>query len=86
MSILRRSISAHFPGSPQRPSRFCASVFAVFDHLNAVYKNVFHARRVLMRFFECRVVGNGRRIEHDHVGERSFFQKSAMIEPEIGCR
>ena len=86
MSILRRRVSAHFAGTPQRTSRFRAGMFAVLDHLGAVHKNMLHASRVLLRLFECRVIGDARRIKHDHVGEHSFFQKSAMIEPEIGRR
>src|SRR2546423_6269805 len=74
-----------FARAPQGAAWLCARVLPVFDHLVAVYKNVFHASRVLMRFFEGCVVGDGRGIEHHDVGEHSFFQKSAMIEFEIGC-
>ena len=66
-------------------ARLKKTLLTVFDYLDTVNENVFHARRVLLRLFERRVIGNGRRIKHDHVGEHSFFQKSAMIEPEIGC-
>src|SRR5437899_10544779 len=52
MSILRRSVSAHFPGSPQRPSRFRASVFAVFDHFTAVFVIGILTRLALMVVFE----------------------------------
>jgi len=58
-------------------------VFAVFDHLHAVDENVFHSGRVLVRFIERRVIGDCFRIEHDDVGEHSFFQHAAMIELEI---
>src|SRR5438874_10756771 len=68
----------------QCTSRFRSRMLAVFDHLDAVYENVFHATRVLMWLFECRVVGDRRRIEDDRVGEHSFFHHSATIESEIG--
>ena len=76
--------SLRFARSPQGAAGFGVRVLAVFDHLDAVNENVFHVGRVLMRFFEGRVVGDCRGIEHDDVSEHSFFQKSAMIEPEIG--
>jgi hypothetical protein len=61
-------------------------MFAIFDHLRAVDEYVFHANRVLMRFLERRPIGDRGWIKHNDIREHSFFDKAAMIEPEIGCR
>jgi len=58
-------------------------MLAILDHLNAVNENVFYAHGVLMRLLERRAIGNRRGIEHDHIREHSFFNKTAMIEAEI---
>src|SRR6266850_6943226 len=71
--------------SPQCPTRFRSGMFAVFDDLRTVHEHMFYTGRVLMRFFKGGVICDRRRIEHHHVGEHSFLEKSAVIEPEI-CR
>src|SRR6476620_8089113 len=71
--------------APQRATRFRPRVLAVLDDLHAVHEHMFHTGRVLMRFFEGGVICDRRRIEHHHVGEHSFLEKSAVIETEI-CR
>ena len=58
-------------------------MLAVFDYMDTIYEDVFHASRVLVRFFERGVIGDCCRIEHHDVGEHSFFQHTAMIELEI---
>src|ERR1043166_7136477 len=75
----------HFARTPQCPTRFCSGVLAVFDDLHTVHEHMFHTGRVLMRFFKGGVIRDRRRIEHHYVGEHSFLEKSAVIEPEI-CR
>src|SRR6266498_752903 len=72
------SILSRFPRAPQSAARFRAGVFAILNDFHAVNENVLHANGVLMRFLECR------EIKHDHIGEHSLFNETAMIEPEIG--
>src|SRR4029077_7220010 len=71
---------------PHCPTRFSSGVLAVFDDLHTVHENMFHTGRVLMRFFKGGVICDRRRIEHHHVGEHSFLEKSAVIEAEIRRR
>src|SRR5258707_369243 len=71
--------------TPQRATRFRPRVLAVLDDLHTVDEHMFHTGRVLMRFFKGGVICDRRWVEHHHVGEHSFLQKSAVIEPEI-CR
>jgi len=75
----------HFPRSPQRTARFCAGVLAIFDHVHAVHKNVFHANGILVWLLEGGAIGDCCRIKQDDISKHTFFQKSAMIEPKI-CR
>ena len=59
--------------TPNSATRFRAGVLAVLENLHAVHENVFHADRVLMRFFERGAIGNRCRIENDDIGKHSFF-------------
>src|SRR5947199_136388 len=70
----------------QSTPRFRASVLTVFEDRSSVDENIFHSGGVLGRVFESGVIGDRCRIEHHHIGEHSFFQKSAMIQPEISRR
>src|SRR6266550_2503127 len=72
-----------FARSPQCPTRFRSGVLAVFDDLPTVHEHMFYTGRVLMRFFKGGMICDRRRIEHHHVGEHSFLEKSAVIEPAI---
>src|SRR3954453_17626849 len=76
----------YFPRPPQRATRFRSGVLAVLDHLHPVHEHMFHTGRVLMRFFKGGVICDRRGIEHHHVGEHSFLEKSAVIESEIRRR
>src|SRR6266446_5266344 len=73
-----------FPRPPQRAAGFRAGVLAIFENLYAVHEYVFHANRVLVRFFECRAVCDRCRIKDHHVSKHSLLEKSAMIQTEIG--
>src|SRR5207249_2001903 len=75
-----------FARPPKRAARFGAGVLAIFENLHAVYKNMLHPDRVLVRLLVRRAIGDRRLIEHDHVREHSLFKKTAMIEAEIGGR
>src|SRR2546430_15690119 len=66
---------------PQCAARFRACMLAIFQHLHAIYENVLHAYRILMRFLIRGAVGNRRRIEYDHIGKHSLLEEPAMIEP-----
>src|SRR2546423_6703643 len=79
----RTSKSFRFARPPQSATGFGVGMLAVFDHLHAVDENVFHPGRVLVWSIEGRVIGNCFWIEHDDIGEHSFFQHPAMIELEI---
>src|SRR5438477_4006940 len=70
----------------QSAPRFRASVLTVFEDLSSVDENIFHSGGILGRVFESGVIGDRYRIEHHHIREHSFFQKSAMIQPEISRR
>src|SRR6266446_1515737 len=72
-----------FSRTPQGPARFCAGVLAVIENPYAVHEYMFHANRVLVRFFERSAVRDGRRIKDHHVSEHSLLEKSAMIQAEI---
>src|SRR6185295_6899716 len=69
--------------TPQCAARFSIRVLAVLQHLSAVYEDVLHSNRVLMRVLESRAVGYRRRIEHHNIGKHSLLEKPSMIEPEI---
>src|SRR5437867_6489669 len=71
---------------PQCAARFRACMFAIFEHLHAIYENVFHAYRILMRFVIRGAVGDRRRIEYDHISKHPLLEEPAMIEPQICCR
>src|SRR5438477_6077892 len=66
----------------QSTPRFRASVLTVFEDRSSVDENIFHSGGILSRVFESGVIGDRSRIEHDHDGEHSYFQKAAMIQPE----
>src|SRR5947208_11018000 len=68
---------------PQCAARFRACMLAIFQHLHAIYENVLHAYRILMRFLIRGAVGNRRRIEYDHIGKHSLLEEPAMIESQI---
>ena len=66
----------YFSRTPQGTAGFCASVLAIFEHLHPIYKNVFHAHRVLMRFLIRDAIGDRPRIEHYHIGKHPFLEKT----------
>src|SRR5438309_11984722 len=68
---------------PQCAARFRACMLAIFQHLHAIYENVLHAYRILMRFLIRGAVGNRRRIEYDHIGKHSLLEEPAMIESQF---
>ncbi len=45
-----------------------------------------HAGRILVWFYERRVILNLRRIEHDHVSIKALLQLTATIDAHILCR
>jgi hypothetical protein len=59
-------------------------VLAVFDYLDAIYKNLLRADGVLVRFFERRAVRDRRWVEDNYIGEHSFLDETAVIEAEVG--
>src|SRR5215475_14043825 len=81
-AVSRRRILAilfDLPRPPQRASRLCPGVFAVFQDLRAVDEDVFHADGELMWLLESGAVGDGLWVEDDYVGEIPLLQKSATI-------
>ena len=60
-----------------------AGVFAIFDHLHAVDKNLLHAGGELLRFFVGRMVLHAGGIEHYDVGEVSFLEQAAIFQMQI---
>ena len=58
-------------------------MLSIFDYLNAVYENVFHSDRVLMRLFEGRAVSNRRRIEDRDISKHSCAEKSTVIQAQV---
>ena len=78
------SISFNLARPPQRFTWFCAGMFSVFKDLSAVDENVLHPDRVLVGILERRAVGDRRRIEYHNVREHSRFEKTAMVQTQIG--
>ena len=74
-----------FPRSPQRAARLSASVFAIFEHLHAIHEDLLHTDGILLRLLKRCSISNGRRINDNDIGEHSFFEKDAVVEPKI-CR
>ena len=72
-------ISFRFPWAPQGAAGFRACVLAIFEHLHAIYENVLHAYRILMRFLIRGPVGNRHRIEYDHIGKHPLLEEPAMM-------
>ena len=72
--------------SPKGASRIRTGVLAVLQDLHAIYENMFHPDRVLMRLRKSRAIGNRRRIEHNDIGKHAFLEKAAMIQPEVRRR
>src|SRR5262249_53374704 len=60
-------------------------VLTVLQHLDAIHPHVLDARCVLVRPFECRMVGNALGIKNDDVGEVAGIELPAVLNPE-GCR
>jgi hypothetical protein len=58
-------------------------VFAVAEHRDAVYEDVSHPNRVLMRPFIRGPVLDGAGVEDDDVGEIAFLQKAPTLEAQI---
>src|SRR5438105_9042267 len=79
--------SRSLPSSPTWPTnhspRQSAGVLAVPQDLYTVHENIAHARRILMRLVECRVVLNRFRIEDDDVGVVPRHQSAAIVQLEI---
>ena len=61
-------------------------MLAVFEDVHAIDKHVLHTDRILMRLLVGGAVGDGRRIEDDHVGEVPFLQRPAAVKAEIRGR
>src|ERR1041384_1255610 len=76
--------SLDLAGAPQGAAGLCAGVLAIFYYLNTVDEDVLYSGRVLVRVLIRCVIGDSRRIEHDHVSEHTLLEKAAMIETEIG--
>ena len=76
-------LSSCLPGAPQGATGFGAGMFTIFQNLDAVDENMFHADGVLMRFVEGCAVCDSRRIEDNHVSKHSFLNEAAVIETEI---
>src|SRR5215475_7860239 len=78
------SISFNLARPPQRLAWFCAGMFTIFKNLSAVDENVLHSDRVLVGILEGRAVGDRRRIEYHNVREHARFEKTAMVQTQIG--
>src|SRR5262245_39061946 len=85
-SAIRKRPSVHLPRPPQRAPRLGPGVLAVLQHLHAVDEDVTHAHRVLVRVLVRRPVGDGLRVKDDDIGEITFAQQAAVIQPEVGRR
>src|SRR5215467_7823488 len=68
---------------PPRPShdltRFCASMFAPFQHLDTVDKYVTHSGRILVWFVKSRVVFDFRRIEDYDVSKIAGLEQATFL-------
>lgn len=72
--------------SADNSAGFGAGMFAIFEHLCAVYENMDHAGCILVRFFISCMVSNCFRVENDDVRIISFFKLSPPVKLEITCR
>src|SRR5881396_2787458 len=75
--------STRFPWPPKRSSRFRSGVLAIFQYLDAVDEDVLHSHRILMRFFESRVIGNRPWVKNDDIRKHSFLKKPAMVQAQV---
>src|SRR5687767_2717802 len=88
ISILQRSptikvLLLRLARARQRPPRLGARVFAILQHLHAVYEYLLHAKRILVRLAVRRFVDDRGWVEDDHIGEVTIFQQAAFVEAEV---
>jgi hypothetical protein len=57
-------------------------MFAILEHLHAIYEDVDHASRVLVRFLVRCVVADGLGIKHDYVGKVISLESAALTQLE----
>src|ERR1035438_9264138 len=63
--------------------RLRAGMLAVFQDVHAIDEYIAHARRILMRLLECRVVLNGGGIEDHDIGEVARPERAAAVELKV---
>ena len=61
-------------------------MLTVLQDLRAIYKNMLHPDRVLMRLRKSRAIAHRRRIEHNDISKHAFFEITAMIQPQVRGR
>src|SRR5439155_9740866 len=84
-SKFQSALSLDFPArAAHDASGFGAGVLAVLQDLNPIHPHVPYAGRVLMGLLVCRMVGDGRGIEHDHVGEAALRKTSPFCDSQRG--
>ena len=62
-----------FARSPKGASRSRTGMFTVLKNLRAIYENMFHPNRVLMRLRISRAIADRHRIEHNDISKHGDF-------------
>ena len=61
-------------------------MLTVLQDLRAIYENMLHPNRVLMRLRISRPIADRRRIENNDISKHAFLEITAMIQPQVRGR